>query len=150
MMLCNPNEPLTGSTGVVQLYSDYEQRLADAISHNDSKQINQLVADDFEMRPANDIGIPTPRADWISQSLKESPVSISIGQMAVHDYGNIRIVSFLMKRTKPGSPERGFAVVDVWMLSGENSILKVRYAALQGSASVRAPGEVRQRLRKKY
>jgi hypothetical protein len=39
--------------------------------------------------------------------------------MAVHDYGNIRIVSFLMTRTAAASREIAIAVVDVWMLSGD-------------------------------
>src|SRR6516162_2242989 len=86
-------------TRLVQTYSDYEQRLADAIIRKDTGEINRLIADDFESRSVNNIGVPTPRAEWIAQSLKETPASISVGQIAVHDYGNIRIVSFAMRRT---------------------------------------------------
>jgi hypothetical protein len=35
-------------------------------------------------------------------------------------------------------------VVDVWMQSGDASVLKVRYAAAQGSAPAPVPGEMRQ------
>jgi len=133
-------------TRLVQIYSDYEERLAGAINRRDASQIDRLVANDFELWSANDIGIPTPRADWVAQSLKEPPASISIGQMAVHDYGNIRVVSFAMKRTGVARREPGIAVVDVWMQSGENSVLKVRYAAVQGNPSIRVPGESRQQL----
>ena len=66
---------------------------------------------------------------------------MSIGQMSVHDYGNIRIVSFVM--TPAADRKRGIAVVDVWMLSGETSLLKTRYAAFQESNSTRLPGETR-------
>jgi hypothetical protein len=46
---------------------------------------------------------------------------------------------------------RGVAVVDVWMQSGESSILKVRYAAVQTTRSLRVPGEVRQQqIDKRY
>jgi hypothetical protein len=133
-------------TRLVQIYSDYERRLADAINRKDSGEIGRLVAHDFELRSANNIGIPTPRADWIAQSLKELSASMSIGQMAVHDYGEIRIVSFVIKRAAAARRERGIAVVDVWMQSGESSVLKVRYAAFQDTRSLRIPGETRQQL----
>jgi hypothetical protein len=138
-------------TRLVQLYSDYEQRLADAINRRDTGEIDRLVAKDFELRSANNIDVPTPRADWIAQSLKEPSASISIGQMAVHDYGDIRIVSFVMKRAAAARRERGIAVIDVWMQSGETSVLKVRYAAFQDTQSLRIPGEPRQQqINKRY
>jgi hypothetical protein len=135
-------------TRLVQLYSEYEQRLAEAINRKDNGEIDRLVASDFELRPANDIGVPVPRADWLAQSLKEQSASMSIGQMAVHDYGNIRIVSFVMKNAVA---RRGVAIVDVWMQSGESAILKVRYAAVQTTRPLRVPGEVRQKqIDKRY
>ena len=138
-------------TRLVQIYSDYERRLADAINHKDTAEIDRLVADDFELRSANNIGVATPRADWIAQSLKEPSASMSIGQMAVHDYGNIQIVSFVMKRAAGAGRKRGIAVVDVWMQSGENSVLKTRYAAFQDIRSLRVPGETRQQqIDKRY
>ena len=138
-------------TRLVQIYSDYEQRLADAIIRKDTGEINRLIADDFELRPADNIGVPTPRAEWIAQSLKEPSTSISSAQMAVHDYGNIRIVSFAMKRTADTRQARGVAVIDVWMVSGESSVLKVRYSAIQRSPSIPVPGESQpQQIKKRY
>ena len=138
-------------TRLVKIYSDYERRLADAINRKDTGEINRLVADDFELRSANNIGVATPRADWIAQSLKEPSASTLVGQMAVHDYGNIQIVSFVMKRTPAAGRERGIAVVDVWMQSGDSSILKTRYAAFQEPRSPRIPGEApQQTLKKRY
>jgi hypothetical protein len=135
-------------TRLVQLYSDYEQRLAEAINRKDNGEIDRLVATDFELRPTSNIGVPVPRADWIAQSVKERSAAMLIGEMAVHDYGNIRIVSFVMKNA---IARRGVAVVDVWMQSGESSILKVRYAAVQTTRSLRVPGEVRQQqIDKRY
>jgi len=138
-------------TRLVQIYSDYEQGLADAIIRKDTGEINRLIADDFELRSTNNIGVPTPRAEWIAQSLKEPSASISIAQMAVHDYGNIRIVSFAMKRTSGGRQAPGVAVIDVWMVSGESSVLKVRYSAIQRSPSIPVPGESQpQQINKRY
>jgi hypothetical protein len=143
--------PIPVATRLVQLYSEYEQRLADAIHRKDTGEIDGLVASDFELRTADNIGVPTPRAEWIAQSLKERPAPISISQMAVHDYGNIRIVSFVMKRTAGTRRDRGIAVIDVWMQSGENSVLKIRYAAVQRRQSIRVPGESKQQqIDKRY
>lgn len=127
-------------TRLVQIYSDQERRLADAINRKDTGEIDRLVASDFELRPADKIGTPVPRADWLAQLSSEPAAETTIGQMAVHDFGAIRIVSFLM--TRAGNPP--IAVVDVWMQSGDASVLKVRYAAAQGSAPVPVPGEIRQ------
>lgn len=138
-------------TRLVQSYSDYERRLADAINRKDTGEIDRLLADDFELRSADNIGVPTPRADWIAQSLNEPSASISIGQMAVHDYGDIRIVSFVMKRAAGHGRKHGIAVVDVWMQSGEYSVLKIRYAAFQDIRSRPIPGETRQKqIDKRY
>ncbi|HEU5272958.1 MAG TPA: DUF4440 domain-containing protein, partial [Xanthobacteraceae bacterium] len=100
-------------TRLVQIYSDQERRLADAINRKDTGEIDRLVASDFELRPADKIGTPVPRADWLAQLSGEPAAETTIGQMAVHDFGAIRIVSFLM--TRAGNPP--IAVVDVWMQS---------------------------------
>ncbi len=138
-------------TRLVQIYSDYERRLADAINRKDSGEIGRLVAHDFELRSANNIGVPTPRAAWIAQSLKEPSATITIGQMAVHDYGTIQVVSFVMQRAPAAGRKRGIAVVDVWMKSGENSVLNTRYAAFQDTGSLQIPGETQQQhIDKRY
>ena len=138
-------------TRLVQSYSDYEQRLAEAINRKDTGEIDRLVAPDFELRSATNIGVPVPRAEWLAQSLKQRPTTMSIGQMAVHDYGNIRVVSFVLKPTGAARREPAIAVVDVWMQSAESSILKTRYAAVQALPSIRVPGETRQKqIDKRY
>ncbi len=132
-------------TRLVQIYSENEQHLAEALNRRDSGEIDRLVASDFELRSAENIGTPLPRADWLAQSLSEPPAEVMIGQMAVHDYGNVRIVSFRM--TRANAPP--IAVVDVWTQSGNASVLKVRYT-LPGQGAERRPGETRQPIEKRY
>jgi len=140
-------------TRLVQAYSEYEQQLAEAINRKDKGEIDRLVAPDFALWSANNMDVPVPRADWLAQSLKEKPVAMSIGQMAVHDWGNVRVVSFVMEPTKVSRRAPALAVVDVWMQSGDSSVLKTRYAAYQAPAFLRipVPGEVRQKqIEKRY
>jgi hypothetical protein len=134
-------------TKLVQFYTGAERRLAEAINRGDTGEIDRLVAGDFELRSAANIGVPVSRADWLAQSLTEGPASVSIGQMAVHEYGNLRIVSFLMTRTAAGAAQNpstaaATAVVDIWMQSADSSVLEVRYAAARGAAPGPVPGQV--------
>jgi hypothetical protein len=124
-------------TRLVQSYTELERRLAGALDQRDSGEVDKLVAPDFELRSAAHPGTPTPRADWLGQSFKEPGGPSTIEQMAVHDYGSIRVVSFLWK--KGGGAARDVMVVDVWMASGETSVLKVRYAAIAAGGNV--PGD---------
>jgi hypothetical protein len=139
-------------TRLVQIYSDNEQRLIAAINRKDIGEIDQLVADDFELRSAANIGAPVPRAAWVARSFKEAPLTILITQMAVHEYGDVRIVSFLMTRTDSPHREAAIAVIDIWTQSGERSLLRIRYAAAQSAASsAGVPGEARQpQIEKRY
>jgi hypothetical protein len=139
-------------TRLVKFYSDAEQRLAAAIDRKDKGEIDRLVAEDFELRSAANIGTPVPRADWIAQSFKEAPLAISITQMAVHEYSDVRIVSFMMTRTDSPHRAASFAVIDVWTQSAETSVLRARYATAQpAGSSVRVPGEIRQpQVEKRY
>jgi hypothetical protein len=124
-------------TRLVQNYTELERRLADALDRRDAGEVDKLVAPDFELRSAAHLGTPTPRAEWVAQSLKEPAGPSTIEQMAVHDYGSVRLVSFLWK--KGGEAARDVMVVDVWMASGATSVLKTRYAAIVAAGSV--PGD---------
>jgi Domain of unknown function (DUF4440) len=135
-------------TRLVQLYSEYERRLAEAINRRDNGELDQLLAKDFELRSADNIGVPVPRAEWIAQAFKQPAATTSIRQMAVHDYGDIRVVSFVILRSERPRREPLLAVVDVWMQSGESSVLKVRYAADQTDQRY-VPGKTRQRVLEK-
>jgi hypothetical protein len=125
-------------TRLVQSYTEYEKRLAGALSRGDAGEIDKLVSPDFEMRSAAHPGAPTPRAQWIAQSVKETASRAAIEQMAVHDYGSVRIVSFLSKSATDGDAP-GVMFVDVWTQSGQGSILKLRYAGMEGSGNF--PGD---------
>jgi ketosteroid isomerase-like protein len=141
-----PGQPLQAQipvqTRLVKIYAEYEQRLIEAINRRDQIEIDRLVADDFEMIVADHPGTATPRADWIARLFKMSPLSTDIEQMAVHEFGDVHVVSFSTKasaNTTAGSGE--IMIVDVWLRSGERSTLKTRYAAASGRGPLPIPGD---------
>jgi hypothetical protein len=137
-------------TRLVQTYSEYERRLADAFNRRDGAEIDKLVSEDFELRTADHLGVPTARADWIGQSLNEPAASILIEQMAVHDYGDIRIVSFILKGSRAKRHTTEIMVVDIWTETSGSPTLKIRYAAGRG-VRIHVPGDVQpKQFKKRY
>jgi hypothetical protein len=130
-------------TRLVRIFLDYEQRLFDAVSRRDADAIGRLLADDFEMRVASRPGQPIPRADWIAQRLNEPAAATVISQMAVRDYGDVQIVSFLASAALNGGRQRDLMVVDVWKLSGDDAVLKARYEGAGAAQSGGAPAKRR-------
>jgi ketosteroid isomerase-like protein len=113
----------------------------ETVRNRDSAALERMLAEDFEMRTGSEPGRPTARADWIIQSFREIPFSSSTEQMAVHEFGNVALVSFLWKLDAPKSS--GFArrlfVIDTWELSGGWRV-KVRYIAPTEKSATHIPG----------
>jgi ketosteroid isomerase-like protein len=134
--------PVPTITRLVKVFSSLEAEWMEAVRKRDVASLDRILADDFEMRSGPEPGRPTARADWIKQSFRETPFSSSIEQMAVHDFGNVALVSFLWKLDAPKSS--GFAkqlfVVDTWELEGGSWRAKVRYIAPTGEAALLIPG----------
>ena len=59
--------------------------------------------------------------------------------MAAHDYGNVVVVSFVNRATKPA---HATFVVDVWQKQGEDWKLAVRYQS-QLSAGKASSGDIK-------
>ena len=138
-------------TRLVRIYLDYEQRLFDAVNRRDADEIGRLLADDFEMRVASQPGQPIPRADWIAQRLKEPAVATSMSQMAVRDYGDVQIVSFLASNSIRGGRKRDIMVVDVWKPAGDVAVLQARYEGAGSAQSGDGRGGARaRRLEKRF
>jgi len=123
-------------TRLVQLFTTLERELMTAVQKGDSTAINNVVADDFELRSGAMPGTPTPRAEWLRHSRGQAVAPIE--QMAVHDYGTAAVVSYLWK----SAPRHDIFVVDVWGKSGDAWKLSVRYAGPAGDRQFHIPGAV--------
>ena len=138
--------PATGRiptvTRLVKLFLELEGSLAAGIRGGNASAVDKMLAEDFELRVASTPGNPTPRAEWLRLAMDKPGPSVRIEQMAVHDFGDVAIVSFLqaaMTAEKRDST-RDIATVDVWKRTGDTWMLAVRYAGPAGTRSFAIPG----------
>jgi ketosteroid isomerase-like protein len=129
-------------TRLVKLFLELEGALAAGVRSGNATAVDGMVADDFELRVASMPGNPTPRAEWLRLALDKPGPSFRIEQMAVHDFGEVAIVSFLEAAMagEKRDATRDIATVDVWKRSGETWKLAVRYAGPAGSHGFAIPG----------
>jgi ketosteroid isomerase-like protein len=138
----------------VALFGGLENDLLDAVAKRNHDALAQLVADDFELRSAAAPGTPTPREEAFKAWLKLAPFTSSVEQMAVHEYGDLMLVSFLWRidAAKRAALPGAVFVVDTWKRGGAGWQLAVRYAAPAGAGPA-VPGAVApsaQSLNKRY
>jgi hypothetical protein len=135
-------------TRLVKLFFGYETQLLDAAKSRDLPSLNKLVDDDFELWAGPTPGVPTPREDWLRESLNDRSEPYRIEQMAVQDLGQAAVVSYLGRR-KSGN---NLFFVDVWTKESGHWKLAVRYLSPAGSPNAQLPGWAKQEktLEKRY
>jgi hypothetical protein len=132
-----------------KVFGDAEEALVAALKDQDAAALERLVAPDFEQRTQGAPGTPVPRADWIKQGPGNVAHSSGIRDIAVHDYGDINVVSFAWTREPPQATA---FVVDVWQRKpggGDAWQLSTRYlstapanASRRGAKPASAPASV--------
>ena len=125
-------------TRLVKQFFELETTLDEKLSSGDSTALDGLIDTDFEVRNAADPGAPVPRGDWLRISTGQANKP-RIEQMAVHDFGNVVIVSFKQStRPKGIKQDRVRMIVDAWKRSGDRWMLAVRYdsSPTAGAATV--------------
>ncbi|MDD5460268.1 MAG: hypothetical protein PHG00_01340 [Methylococcales bacterium] len=141
--------PLSGDAGKipsltrqVKTFSELENDLIEALKSRNQLKLDQLVAEDFEMRTAASPDNPVPYSEWLKTSLEEaSAYTFHIGRMAVHDLNENAIVSFVWDSfadNKQGI--RNVFLVDVWKKQGVAWKLAIRYASPVQDADIKVPG----------
>jgi ketosteroid isomerase-like protein len=137
-----PQARIPTVTRWVKVFTELELSLASSVRGRDDAALQKILADDFELRTGAMPGTPTPRAEFIHQSLVTGDASFTIEQMAVHDLGDNAVVSFLQAARSGGKrvPARDIFVVDVWKRSGDDWRLAIRYAGPAGARDFVIPG----------
>jgi hypothetical protein len=123
-------------TRLVKQFTDLENKLNASLSKKDAGALQALLDDDFEMRVGATPGDPVPRAEWLQSAQADTANLPGVGQMAVHDYGEIAVVSFLGSRAAGG----GLFIIDVWKRAAGGWRLSTRYASPAGDATFEIPG----------
>jgi hypothetical protein len=127
----------------VLTFTQLENEWLEAVQKHDTATLDKLVGNTFELRSSATPGVPTAREESLKESFSLPPFKSSIGQMAVHEYGDLMVVSFMWKIDAP--KEAGLAqkvfVVDTWKRNGDSWQVLVRYAA-PVDATVNVPGAV--------
>ena len=113
-------------------YKDLETALLQAQQDKRQDDVNRMVDDDFEVWSAEK-NEPTPRDVWVQGWMTGNSSWFQIRNVAVREFGDIAVVSFLLDRRgemgdKPVTPT--VFVVDVWRQG--TSKLVVRYVSSPG------------------
>ena len=149
-----PQHTIPTLTRTVQQFSQLESDWLDAVHNRDTAALNKVLSEDFELRSAAAPGRPTARAEWQQQALADKPFDSRIEQMAVHEFGELAVVSFLWKIEAPkDSPlARQVFVIDTWKQSDSGWKALTRYAAPVDAAGRQVPGSdsATPAIRKKY
>jgi hypothetical protein len=128
-------------TRLVKIFAERETTLADRARSTDSAALDLLLDPSFEMRVASAPGAPVPRDEWIREMRASPHGTARIEQMAVHDFGDVAVVSF-RQADEPaaggGAPPSVRFIVDCWKRSGDDWKLAVRYSSA-APATVRRP-----------
>jgi ketosteroid isomerase-like protein len=122
----------------ILIFTKLENEWQDAIRRHDAQAIRRYVTDDFEIRASPVPGVPTALVDALDQWGRAPATQSSIGQMAVHEYGDLMLVSF--KWTLADGPS--YFVVDAWKRVGTEWKAAVRYAAPVDENAPIVPGAV--------
>ena len=148
-----PKRMVPTVTRNVQIFTNLENEWADAVAKHDTAALDKLVSDRFELRSSAAPGVPVPRAEWLRQSLALSPFKSAVSQMAVHEYPDLMLVSFMWTiDARDASLAKKVFVVDTWKRYGDGWQAVVRYAAPADSSST-VPGAAPaagQAIEKKY
>ena len=123
---------IVAATRTVTKYTALERNLFQGLQENNRAGVETILAEDFESWTAEKIP-PTPRGDWI-QTFAGNLKSFRIRNMAVREFADVAVVSFLLERSgivngKAMSPV--LFIVDVWRKNDNK--LAVRYASAPAS-----------------
>ena len=129
-------------TRTVQIFTQLETDLDEALAKRDAAAVTKLLAEDFEMRVGSMPGNPIPRAAWVNQSIAEPKSSTFIEQMAVHDFGKLAVVSYSRKgKVAKAAAAHEIFIVDIWTRGPDNNWrLSIRYAGPAGKGDFLIPG----------
>jgi hypothetical protein len=127
-------------TRLVKQFSELEASVVAKAHAQDRGALDAVLDPSFEMRIADRPGVPVPRDASIRQ-LRAAPTDVRIDQMAVHDLGDIALVSFraTAANKRAVASQSGSFIVDCWKRAGDEWKLAVRYAGDASAHGLASP-----------
>jgi ketosteroid isomerase-like protein len=135
-------------TRLVKVFSQLEAQLVTNAHGKDASALDAMLDPSFEMRVGDAPGTPVPRAEWMRMARVAPNVQPQIGEMAVHDFGDVALVSFrqAVAADRGGKPTSAHFIVDCWKREGDGWKLAVRYRSeVRVAAGTRAKPAVDKR-----
>jgi len=126
-------------TRLVKVFSELEAGLVAQAHSPDPAALDQSLDPSFEMRIGAAPGMPIPRDEWIRQAREAPTGSPRTEQMAVHDFGDVALVSFRELQPDATDAASGRFIVDCWKRAGNGWKLAVRYISNAAPESVKPP-----------
>lgn len=136
-----PTDRVPTVTRLVKLFSELETGLVTQAHAADTTALDQSLDASFEMRTSAAPGVPVPRDEWILRARAAPARPPRIDQMAVHDFGDVAVVSFreFAAPATPARSPRGRFVVDCWKRAGDGWKLAVRYVSDAAPEGIKPP-----------
>jgi hypothetical protein len=122
-------------TRLVKLFSELEAGLVASAHSTDAGVLDRMLDPSFEMRVDSAPGTPIPRDAWMRQLRASTGQPPRIEQMAVHDFGDVAVVSF--RETASDAALHPRFVVDCWKRDGDAWKLAVRYLSAAPSSGTK-------------
>ena len=124
-------------TRLVKVFSELERGLVEKVHRKDPSALDALLDPSFEMRIGSAPGVPVPRDAWIRDARKAA-APLRMDQMAVHDFGEVAVVSFHEAFAASGAKHRSHDrfVADCWRRDGDAWKLVVRYLSDASASGV--------------
>jgi hypothetical protein len=129
-------------TRLVKLFTGLEMDLVARTHAKDVSALDSILDPSFELRAGNAPGTPVPRDTWVRDARGAARAPPRVDQMAVHDFGEVAIVSFREVAVTARSTRRAQErfIVDCWKRDGDAWKLAVRYVS---DASAQPPDRPR-------
>ncbi len=111
-------------------FSELESRLVEAAQKKDAAALQALISEDCNLWTPAPPGDPMPSEDWIAALQQAPPRSFRMRQLAVQDFGDTNVVSFVAsegRMVKGKERVSDHFVVDVWTKKGDAWQLAARY-----------------------
>jgi hypothetical protein len=128
-------------TRTVQVFTQLEESLLQAIRSRDEARLQALLDDEFEMIVARAPDAPVPREDWLANVRKPGAGDYSVEQVSVREIVEVAVVSFVLRPKVPSTRASPVFVIDTWQRDGVVWRLTQRHAAPVAGSRRAIPGD---------